>query len=62
MSPACRTPRFEGAFAAWPVPGTEARAWYFDQDGALVDGAPAERRSDEYTYDPSRAAADNAAR
>ena len=47
--------RFEGAFDAWPVPGTEARAWYFDQDGALVDGAPAETTNDEYTYDPSRA-------
>ncbi len=47
--------RFEGDFSAWPPPGTDAHAWYFDEDGALVDGAPSVASQGEYTYDASRA-------
>ena len=41
---ACRTPRFEGGFSGWPVPGTQARPWYFGSGSTLVDGAPAPGR------------------
>jgi predicted acyl esterase len=46
--------RFEGAFDRWPVPGTEARAWYFDEGSALVDRAPRTAAVDAYDYDTSR--------
>ena len=47
--------RFEGGFSAWPVPGTQARPWYFGEGSTLVDGAPAQAAADSYTYDAARA-------
>lgn len=48
----------ESGFADWPAPGTIARAWYLQPDGALgdqasgvPDGEP--RGVSAYTYDPS---------
>jgi predicted acyl esterase len=46
--------RFEGAFTDWPVPGTDARAWYFGTGGTLADAPPATQGSDIYRYDTSR--------
>ncbi len=43
-------PTFEATFSAWPIPETEARAWYLDGGGALVD-APADAAGiDEFRY------------
>ena len=53
-TPGAPVPRFEADYPSWPVPGTTRTPWYFDADGALVDGA--RRRghgADSYTYDPS---------
>lgn len=33
---------FDARFDAWPVPGTEARRFYFQADGSLADTPPAE--------------------
>jgi len=52
--PGAPVPTFEQGFAAWPLPGTDATAWYFD-DGALVSDPPATESSDSYRYDTSRA-------
>jgi predicted acyl esterase len=47
--------RFEGDFSGWPVPGTQARPWYFGSGSTLVDGASGPAGSDAYTYDAGRA-------
>jgi predicted acyl esterase len=47
-------PRFEAGFPSWPIPGTDATAWYFGADGTLVPDAPAGGGADSYRYDPSR--------
>ncbi len=43
-------PTFEASFSAWPIPETEARAWYLAGDGALADDVPAAGGSDRYEY------------
>ncbi len=47
--------RFESDFSGWPVPGTQARPWYFGSGSTLVDGAAGPDGSDAYTYDAGRA-------
>ncbi len=46
--------RFEAGFDAWPPAETEARTWYFDADGALVDEAATADGTDSYTSDPAQ--------
>jgi predicted acyl esterase len=43
---------FEQSFATLPVPGTQARAWYLDANGALTDGPPAGDGADAFTWNP----------
>jgi len=38
--PGAPEPRFEAGYPSWPIPGTEATAWYFGADGTLVTDAP----------------------
>jgi hypothetical protein len=42
-------PTFEATFSAWPIPETEARAWYLDGD-TLADAAPAAPATTDYRY------------
>ncbi|HET6570767.1 MAG TPA: CocE/NonD family hydrolase [Solirubrobacterales bacterium] len=44
-------PGYEESFDSFPVPGTEARAWYLSPDGGLADRPPANRYADEFTWD-----------
>lgn len=41
-------PTFEASFSAWPIPETEAAAWWLDADGNLVERAPTEVGRDTY--------------
>jgi hypothetical protein len=45
-------PGFEQSFPSWPLPGTTARSWYLNADGALTDAAPASAGADGFTADP----------
>jgi predicted acyl esterase len=42
---------FEKSFDSFPVPGTEARAWYLSPSGGLTDQPPASEGADEFTWD-----------
>jgi hypothetical protein len=42
-------PGFEGTFSELPVPGTEARTWYFGPHGALTEAPPTKKGIDAYT-------------
>jgi predicted acyl esterase len=46
-------PSFEMSFEDWPVPGTEARTWYFASGGLLAGDPPTSDGADTFTYDPS---------
>jgi predicted acyl esterase len=46
--------RFEGGFDSWPVPGTQAQAWYFADAGALNPSPPVGDGYDSYSYDTAR--------
>jgi hypothetical protein len=48
-------PSFEMFFDGWPVPGTEARAWYFAAGGLLADEPASSDGADTFSYDPSSA-------
>ena len=50
-SPGKPYPGFEQSFDAFPVPGTEAKAWYLGPGGSLGDEAPAAAAADEFTWD-----------
>ena len=43
-------PGYEHSFDAFPIPGTTARSWYLNRDGALADAAPAVSGSDRFTW------------
>ena len=51
LSPGRPYPGFEKSFSAFPVPGTEARAWYLSPGGALSGSSPAAPGADEFTWD-----------
>jgi predicted acyl esterase len=51
LSPGQPYPGFEKSFSAFPVPGTEAKAWYLSPGGALSGSAPAAAGADEFTWD-----------
>ena len=44
-------PAFERSFSSLPVPGTEARSWYFAPDGALADQPADAAAADLFTWD-----------
>jgi hypothetical protein len=50
-SPGQPYPGFEKSFAQFPVPGTEARAWYLSPAGSLSDSPPSASHADEFTWD-----------
>jgi hypothetical protein len=51
LSPGQPYPGFEESFDEFPVPGTEARAWYLSADGGLSDEPPAGRLADGFSWD-----------
>jgi uncharacterized protein len=50
LSPGWPYPGFEKSFDGFPVPGTEAKAWYLSSGGELSSSAPAKARADEFTW------------
>jgi uncharacterized protein len=44
-------PGFEQSFSSFPIPGTEARPWYFGPDGTLNEQAPTAEGVDSYASD-----------
>jgi uncharacterized protein len=46
-------PGYERSFARLPVPGTTARTWFIDADGALGDTPAATAGADAFTWDPT---------
>jgi uncharacterized protein len=44
-------PGFEKSFDAFPVPGTQAKAWYLSPGGSLSGAPPAGAHADEFTWD-----------
>ena len=44
-------PAYEHSFASLPVPGLEARSWYFGPNGSLDPNAPTKKHVDWYTAD-----------
>jgi predicted acyl esterase len=44
-------PAFEGSFDEFPIPGTEAKAWYLAPDGGLSEEPPADLHADGFTWD-----------
>ncbi|MDX6601428.1 MAG: uncharacterized protein QOF13_630 [Solirubrobacterales bacterium] len=51
LSPGRPYPGFEKSFDEFPVPGTEAKAWYLSPGGSLSGGPPAGSNADEFTWD-----------
>jgi uncharacterized protein len=41
---------FEQSFASFPIPGTEARAWYLAPGGALAGAPPGGRHADQFRW------------
>ena len=50
-SPGQPYPGFEESFDQFPVPGTEARAWYLSPNGGLSDEPPADLHADAFAWD-----------
>jgi predicted acyl esterase len=44
-------PAFEHSFSSFPIPGTEARAWYLAPDGGLTAQSPGNQAADGFTWD-----------
>jgi uncharacterized protein len=51
LSPGQPYPTFEKSFNEFPIPGTEAKAWYLSPGGGLSGSAPAGSGADEFTWD-----------
>ncbi len=51
LTPGRPYPGFERSFDAFPVPGTQARAWYLSPGGALGASPPVAAAADEFTWD-----------
>jgi predicted acyl esterase len=51
QSPGQPYPGFEESFDQFPIPGTEARAWYLSPDGGLSDQPSADLGADGFTWD-----------
>ena len=50
-SPGQPYPSFEKSFGEFPVPGTEAKAWYLAPGGSLSGAPPVGSGADEFTWD-----------
>jgi uncharacterized protein len=50
VSPGRPYPGFEKSFDAFPVPGTQAKAWYLSPKGVLRGSPPAGSAADEFTW------------
>jgi predicted acyl esterase len=51
LSPGRPYPGFEQSFDEFPVPGSQAKAWYLAPGGSLSAGPPAGSHADEFTWD-----------
>ncbi|MGC1166940.1 MAG: CocE/NonD family hydrolase [Solirubrobacterales bacterium] len=51
LSPGRPYPGFERSFDGFPIPGTQARAWYLAPGGGLSASPPAGSQADEFTWD-----------
>jgi hypothetical protein len=51
LGPGRPYPGFEKSFDSFPIPGTEAKAWYLAPGGALAAAPPAGSQADEFTWD-----------
>jgi predicted acyl esterase len=51
LSPGQPYPGFEKSFSEFPLPGTEAKAWYLSPGGSLSAAPPAGSGGDEFTWD-----------
>ncbi|MGN6258421.1 MAG: CocE/NonD family hydrolase [Solirubrobacterales bacterium] len=51
LSPGMPYPSFEKSFGEFPVPGTEAKAWYLAPHGSLRGKPPVGLGADEFTWD-----------
>ncbi|MDX6627673.1 MAG: uncharacterized protein QOE56_2662, partial [Solirubrobacterales bacterium] len=51
LSPGQPYPGFEKSFSQFPVPGTQAKAWYLSSGGSLSGSPPAGSHADEFTWD-----------
>jgi len=50
ISPGQPYPGFEKSFSEFPVPGTQAKAWYLSPGGSLGGSPPAGSHADEFTW------------
>ncbi len=46
-------PAFEQSFSRFPIPGTQARAWYLGPNGTLTATKPLKTASNKFTWDKS---------
>jgi predicted acyl esterase len=53
LSPGRPYPTFEDSFSEFPIPGTQAKAWYLAPGGNLQSTKPAGTHADEFTWDAS---------
>jgi predicted acyl esterase len=51
LSPGRPYPGFEKSFDGFPVPGTQAKAWYLSPGGGLSGSPPAGAHADEFSWD-----------
>jgi uncharacterized protein len=51
LSPGRPYPGYEKSFDGFPVPGTQAKAWYLSPGGSLSSAPPAGPAADEFTWD-----------
>jgi predicted acyl esterase len=51
LSPGQPYPSYEKSFGQFPIPGTEAKAWYLAPEGGLSGSAPTSSGADEFTWD-----------
>jgi predicted acyl esterase len=51
LSPGQPYPGFEKSFSEFPLPGTQAKAWYLSPGGSLSGAPPAGSNADEFTWD-----------
>jgi uncharacterized protein len=52
LGPGRPYPGFEKSFDSFPIPGTQAKAWYLAPGGSLAASAPATAGADEFAADP----------
>jgi uncharacterized protein len=53
LGPGRPYPGFEQSFSEFPIPGTQAKAWYLSPGGNLADAPPGAQAADEFSADPA---------